>query len=75
MAQAKTNNIQPELARQSPDRAYRATPGCAIGCALCEIRCAVATRIRDDIREELARAESAVMAFRPVAIPSAKLLH
>ena len=46
---------------------YRDTPGCALGCDLCEVHCAVATRVRDDIAAELARAEAAVLAFRPKA--------
>jgi len=45
--------------------AYRETPGCSRGCVLCEVRCAVAIGIRDDIAVELARAEAAVLAFCP----------
>lgn len=44
---------------------YRATPGCRLGCELCEVSCAVATRIRDDIAAQLVRAEAAVLAMRP----------
>lgn len=46
-------------------RAYRETPGCSRGCVLCEVRCAVAIKTRDDIAAELARAEEAVLAFCP----------
>ncbi|HEX8446270.1 MAG TPA: hypothetical protein VF649_06615 [Sphingomonas sp.] len=48
----------------------RDTPGCAIGCARCTIRCAVVTGARDELIERLHRAELAVLAVRPLRIPS-----
>ena len=46
-------------------RAYRATPGCPLDCPRCEVRCAVATRMRDDLLDQLTRAEKALREFRP----------
>ena len=57
------------------ERVYRLTPGCPIGCQRCEVRCAVATRIRDDLLNDLARVEADLRHCRPASAGQSATLH